>query len=42
MKFSEYKYERPNLDFFKSKMDEQLVKIATGKDSKAADRWSSL
>jgi len=32
MKFSEYKYVRPNLDFFKQKMDEQLVNIATGKD----------
>jgi len=33
MKFSEYKYVRPNLEEFKSKMDEQLVNIATEKDA---------
>ena len=34
MKFSEYKYVRPDLELFKKQMDEQLVLIATGKDAK--------
>ena len=33
MKFNEYKYTRPDLEDFKTKMDEQLVNIANGKDA---------